>query len=301
MNQDVDSEQHDAIVRARWVILLAAVMWSTSALFVKSGVFEIWPQAGLVPQRSILLIFWRAVFATSVLLPLVRRPRWTWKLIPAALIFVLLNITFISAMVKTTAGNAIWLQNTAPLWVFLVGTTVLRDPIHPRDWPQLACIVAGVSFILAFELQGEDPSGVIWGIAGGMTYAGVVLSLRWLREEYSAWIVALNHAVTAVVLIPWVWQIGIAPTPIQWPVLIAFGALQMGLPYLLFSRSVRTLPAHEASGIVLLEPLLVPTWVWLLGMETPQWWTLVGGALIFMGLLVRYLPSVRARPTAPVK
>ena len=270
-------------------------MWSTSALFVKSGVFDSWPDTGWVPERSILLIFWRAVFAACVVAPFVRRPRLTWKLIPAALIFVVMNITFISAMVQTTAANAIWLQNTAPLWVFLIGTTVLRDPVHPRDWPQLAFILAGVSFILAFELRGEDPSGVLWGLAGGVTYAGVVLSLRWLRDEDSAWIITLNHAVTALVLLPLVIQFGIAPTSPQLLMLVAFGALQMGLPYLLFTRSVRTLPAHEAAGIVLLEPILVPTWVWLLDIETPRWWTVAGGALIFAGLAVRYLPLLRGK------
>ena len=262
-------------------------------MFVKSGVFDAWPETGWVPQRSIMLIFWRAVFATCVVLPFVRRPSFTWKLIPAALIFVVMNITFISAMVQTTAANAIWLQNTAPLWVFLIGTTVLRDPIHPRDWLQLAFIIAGVTFILFFELQGEDPTGVLWGLAGGVTYAGVVLSLRWLRDQDSAWIIALNHAVTAVALLPLVLQFNLAPSGVQLTVLIAFGAFQMGLPYLLFSRSVRTLPAHEASGIVLLEPILVPTWVWLLGIEDPAWWTIVGGALIFAGLAVRYLPLLR--------
>ena len=267
-------------------------MWSTSALFVKSGVFDSWTDDGLVPQRSVLLIFWRAVFATCVVLPFVRRPRWSWKLIPAALIFVVMNITFITAMVQTTAANAIWLQNTAPLWVFLIGTTVLRDPIHPRDWPQLAFILAGVSLILLYELQGEQVIGVLWGVAGGVTYAGVVLSLRWLRDEDSAWIISLNHGVTAVALLPVVIYFGVAPTSTQLSMLVAFGALQMGLPYLLFSRSVRTLPAHEAAGIVLLEPILVPTWVWLLDMESPQWWTIAGGALIFAGMAVRYVPDL---------
>ena len=290
MSGDADTDRARLARRARWIILLAAVMWSTSGLFAKANVFAQWPETGLIPNRSVLLIFWRAVFATAVLLPFVRRPCWSWKLIPAALIFVVMNITFLSAMVRTTAANAIWLQNTAPLWVFLIGTTVLRDPIHPRDWLQLAFVLSGVAIILGFELPGNDPTGVLWGVAGGVMYAGVVLSLRWLRDIESAWLIAWNHAVTAVVLLPWVWSIGTTPTPVQFGFLVAFGALQMGIPYLLFASSVRTLPAHEAAGIVLLEPILVPVWVMLAWGEYPSWWTVVGGACIFAGLVVRYLP-----------
>ena len=157
----VPADEHTAVVRARWLILLAAVLWSTSGLFAKASIFDDWPDTGWLPQRGMLLVFWRAVFATAVLAPFVRRPRWSLKLIPAALIFVVMNITYLSAMVRTTAANAIWLQNTAPLWVFLVGTTVLRDPIHPRDWLQLAFIISGLSVILGFEVQGEELSGVL--------------------------------------------------------------------------------------------------------------------------------------------
>lgn len=276
-------------VYGRWLILAAAVLWSTSGLFAKADVFGAWPVEGLLPPRGMMLVFWRAAFATLALLPFVRRPRFTWKLVPAALIFVLMNVTYLSAMVRTTAANAIWLQNTAPLWVFLFGTTVLRDPINRWDWLQLAFVVLGLGFILRYELQGEDVTGVLWGVGAGITYAGVVLSLRWLRDQDAAWLVALNHAVTAVVMLPYLARFGQTPTGVQLLYLVGFGALQMGIPYMLFARGVRSVPGHEAAGIVLLEPLLVPLWVMLAWGEQPRWWTIVGGAFIFVGLAVRYL------------
>ena len=41
------------------------------------------------------------------------------------------------------------------------------------------------------------------------------------------------------------------------------GMLQMGLPYWLFAKSVKQIPGHEATGIVILEPILVPLWVYI--------------------------------------
>jgi drug/metabolite transporter (DMT)-like permease len=76
----------------------------------------------------------------------------------------------------------------------------------------------------------------------------------------------------------------------------------MGLPYLLFARGVSRVTGHEAAGIVLLEPILVPVWVYLAwrhvpSYQAPQWWTLAGGGLILLGLGLRYLgrknPRVR--------
>jgi hypothetical protein len=51
--------------------------------------------------------------------------------------------------------------------------------------------------------------------------------------------------------------------------------------------------------ITLIEPLLVPLWVWWAwsgepGYQPTAWWTRVGGSLIFLGLLSRYAPAWRA-------
>jgi drug/metabolite transporter (DMT)-like permease len=52
---------------------------------------------------------------------------------------------------------------------------------------------------------------------------------------------------------------------------------------------LQRIPGHEATGIGLIEPLLVPLWVYLAWGDRPAWWTLVGGALILIGLSIRYL------------
>ena len=105
-------------VTGRLLILVAAVMWSTSGFFAKSPFFMDWPlQLDGMPVRGPLLAFWRSVFATIVLLPFVRRPRWTPKLIPMVLAYAVMNYTFLNAMTLTTEANAIWLQHTAPVWV----------------------------------------------------------------------------------------------------------------------------------------------------------------------------------------
>ena len=122
----------------------------------------------------------------------------------------------------------------------------------------------------------------------GICYAGVVLSIRTLRAENSAWLVALNHLFSASVLFIYVVYAGIWPSPLQLAVLAAFGFVQMGLPYLLFARGLQGVTSQEASLITLLEPVLVPVWAFLAWREQPAWWTLAGAGLILAGLIARY-------------
>jgi len=265
----------------------AALLWSTCGLFVKAGFFDAWPE----DVQGGLLAFWRALFAGLVLLPMVRRPRWSIYLVPLCAVFTLMCITYLTAMVRTTAANAIWLQATSPWWVLLISVAVLHERIARRELIPLGFAGLGVGLILVFEfaIQPGSVIGVACGLASGLFYGCVAIFMRLLRGHGAAWLVALPHLVTALAILPWVVATGIWPTPTQLVVLAAFGILQMGLPYALFIRALRAITAQEAVAIALIEPMLNPFWVWLLGMETPRWWSVAGSALILAGLVLRYV------------
>ena len=285
-----------------WV-LAAALLWSSSGLFVKAGAFDDWSDS----VRGPMMAFWRAAFAAMVLLPMVRRPRWNRCLVPLTLLFTVMCITYLTAMTLTTAANAIWLQATAPWWVFLLSVTLLREPVARRDLVPLAFGVLGVSLILGFEFGVFTPGqgarnmfGVVCGLGSGVGYAGVVMLMRRLRDENAAWLVALCHVVAVAAMLPWVLCLGIRPTLVQLVVLAAFGILQMAVPYVFLIRGLRTISGQEAVAITLLEPVLMPLWVYLTGMETPNWWTVAGATLILVGLVLRYAlaPWLWAKPSA---
>ncbi len=295
MNSSVPQEatsapHHDvqpAVNHARLLVLAAAILWSTGGFFAKAPYFQGWSGPALA--------FWRAAFACLVLWPLVRQPRWSWRLVPMMALFAVMNYSYLTAMATGSAANAIWLQMTAPVWVLLVGVTVFHERAVPRDWLQVISVTAGVGVILYYESRDAALDAVLWGLASAVTYAGVVLSLRYLREFNSAWLAALNHLATAVCLLPFALTEAPIPSGIQWGLLACFGILQMGLPYILFARGLKSIPGHEATSIGMIEPLLVPLWVYLAWGERPAWWTFAGGGLILLGLAVRYLEPRRHR------
>ena len=272
------------LVGRLWV-LAAALMWSTGGLFAKLPIWDDWD----LTVRGPLFAFWRAFFAALVLVPTVRRPRYSGYLVPLTLIFTVMNVTYLMSLTRTTAANAIWLQATAPWWVFLLSISLLREPVARRDLIPLLFGCLGVGTILSFEIRGQAQFGVVCGLASGVTFALVLMFMRRLRAEDPAWLVALNHAVAALALLPWIIYLGLWPSPGQLLVLAAFGALQMGIPYTFMLRGLRSISTQEAAALILIEPVLNPLWVFLLGLETPAWWTLVGAGLILVGLLLRYV------------
>lgn len=289
-NMHDKSDSRSGRIVGRWLLIAAALMWSTGGLFAKAPLFLSWSPE----TRGLTLAFWRTLFGGIVLLPFIVRIHWNWRFITLVAAFTLMNVTFLTAMSWSEATVVIWLQSTAPVWVFLTSVFWLHEPIRPRDWGMLGMCLAGVVTILTFELQGERLLGVSFGLLSGLFYAGVVLSLRQLRQYDAFWLVSLSHVATALLLAPIVLSFQSMPTFQQLLILAAFGVLQMGVPYVLFSRALRSIPSHEASCISLLEPVVFPLWVFVAWSQDPTYqppavWTLVGGGLILVGLLFRFL------------
>ena len=286
-----------ASTRARLMIVLAALLWSTSGFFAKAPWFAGWP--------GYALAFWRACFACVILLPLVRRPQWSTRLIPVTLIFVAMNYTYLTVMERYEASNAIWLQYTAPIWVITLGVLFLKEKATRGDWLMVIFQMIGVITILAPHFQVDNVGELLLKVSVGVTYGLVVLSLRWMKAFEAAWIIGINHAVTCLVFLPFVVSAGFVPaTTVQWVALAAFGMLQMGLPYWLFANSVKHFSGHEATGIVILEPVLLPIWVFLAwghlsSYERPATLTLVGAAFILAGLTIKIWEACKSSRRKP--
>ena len=305
-----------SVARARACLVLAAVLWSLGSVFMRL----LREPLGLglhKPQLTPLQIaFYRGLFGGFVVLALVRRADITFRppMLGMVAAFTVMSGLYLSAL-DGPAANAIFLQNTAPLWVFVFAVVFLGEPGDRRGWQTVLLGAAGAVVIVAGNwprepaADNQQPQAILllMGVGSGVLYAIVVLFLRALHKHSSAWLVALNLLGTAVTLGLFVllkdgWSAfaewATAPSAKQVAVLVVFGAFQMALPYWLFTRGLRTVSPQEAAIITLIEPLLNPVWAYLITPEkdTPNVWMFSGGGLILLALVWRYVPSKNAEP-----
>lgn len=288
-------------VAGRLCIMVAAVVWSTSGALTKllreDTVFHL----NEPKVEAVQIAFYRALFAGSVLALFVRRRevRFRPAMVPTVLSFAVMNATFVAAMAGGKAANAILLQYTAPMWMYLASIWLLGEPADPRGGISLAIGLVGIGVILIGGWQGGELSVMGLGLASGLGFAGVLIGLRVMRGESPGWLTVVNHFFGALALLPWV--IGEpVPTLPQFVVLFLYGALQMGLPYLLMAQGLRSVSPQEAGTLTLLEPILNPVWAYLASPATEALHahTLVGGAFILGALAYRYWP--RRPPMAKI-
>jgi drug/metabolite transporter (DMT)-like permease len=219
------------------------------------------------------------------------------------LCFATMNYTFVASLTLTSAANSIFLQYTAPLWMTLASYLLLGEGVDRRTVVAITGCLAGVAIIVVGnrEASSHEQWGLLLGLAAGFFYAGVAVSLRYLREHDPRWLAFLNHFVagTSLLLVNGIGYgmgtisgevFALPNEPIKMAALLLFGILQMGLPYVLFARGLASITAQEAGILTLIEPVLTPIWAFLMAGDLPTGPTLLGGIVLLAALAVRYIP-----------
>ena len=80
--------------------------------------------------------------------------------------------------------------------------------------------------------------------------------------------------------------------------LVVLGVVQLGIPYLLYTRAIPHVTALEGALIPVIEPILNPVWVMLFIGERPSPLSLLGGAIVVGAVTWRAIDSIRDRVTS---
>jgi drug/metabolite transporter, DME family len=268
-----------------WLILAAATLWSTGGAAIKLCTLSAW-EISLGRSLVAAVVLW-------LFMPGARsRPtRGTWAVAAAYAVTVVL---FTVANKLTTSANAIFLQDTAPLYVLLLSPLLLGERPSRGELLSVPLFLVGLLLFFRDQLTPGQLSGNLIALASGVSFALAILGLRRLRGG-NAPAVLLGNLLAGAASLPG--AVGGTPaTSRDLAILLFLGVFQLGLSYALFARGVRSTPATEASLLALVEPVLNPVWTFFFTGERPGPWALAGGSLVLLGTLWRTLaPWAEAR------
>jgi drug/metabolite transporter, DME family len=257
------------VLRNRLLILSAAVLWSTAGAAIKSAGLDAWQIAG-----------GRSLIAALFLFAAVReaRVRPSGRVVLVSIAYAFTVVLFVLATKLTTAANAIFIQDTAPVWVLLLSPWLLRELPTRGELLAVPIYAAGLGLFFLDELSAGQVAGNVVAAVSGICFALAIIGLRILRHDGPA-ALFYGNVLAAVATLP-VWPAGPEATAVDLALLVYLGIFQLGLAYLAFSRGVTGTPAIEASLLILLEPVLNPIWTFLVMGERPGPWAFVGGAVV---------------------
>ncbi len=204
-------------------------------------------------------------------------------------------LSYYTAVSVTNVSLSVLLLYTAPLYVLLIAPLFLKEKPSGKSLVALIISLVGVGIVVGPEnlfsnhagLKSEYLFGVLMGLFAGFFYACIIMTSRYLRDEYSGLEqLFLSTGVTLVLLLFFVKQASTASLLENLPVLLFLGVMITSIGSILYFTGLVHVKAQNASIISLLEPVSTIFFAYLLLKEPVSAETLLGCLLILSSSLL---------------
>ena len=261
------------------MLLFAGVLWSLGGLLIKSIPWHPLAISGLRGGIAAIVIY---AFSKD------RKIIITYEKLFAAFFYTLVVTLFVVANKLTTAGNAILLQYTAPVYVALFGYMFLGEKSTFIDWITIFILLGGLTLFFLDDLSFDGYLGNALAILSGMSFAALTISLRKQKNHNPSDSILLGNILTLIIGLPLI----ISETSFNLHsiiLILILGIIQLGVPYILYTTAIKHVTALDAIIFPVVEPILNPILVFFILGETLGPWAFLGGALVLGSVVLRGL------------
>ena len=291
-----------------------------SALAAAHGVAVLFGLTGilgaLIRFDAVAITAGRAGFAATALLvlALVQRrplrqglgPRRAGIVLASGFLLAVHWVTFFMAVKVGGVAVATLGFASFPAFIALLDVVLFRERIGRAEGTMLALVTLGLVLVTpSFDVGDQGTVGLLWGLASGLSFAGLAICNRRGNRGMDAIQVAFwQNLVVALLVLPLL-GLGLAPPQIahsqapsswvtgaaaidlvSWFWLAVLGVLCTGLAHTLFVKSLESLDARSAGMIIALEPVYAIACAWWLFGEEPSGRMLVGASLIILATVL---------------
>jgi len=233
---------------------------------------------GLFPAFAIsliLFIHYRADFVPALL-------RIGWAGILNGVLFSTINITFISAIQRTTVANTLLFLSSAPIFAALLSLLVLRENQRPSTWLIIALSLLSIVVIGWGSYGSGGLAGDLLALCCAIFTAGSAVLIRYKKHIDLVPSVIVGSFFTAGYAFSQSPDLAISSMQLTYVGIIGF--ILVPFAYIALTIAPRYANSAEVQLVYLLESVLGPLWVWLVIKETPSLNTIVGGSMLLVSV-----------------
>ena len=192
----------------------------------------------------------------------------------------------------TSAGNAIVLQYTGPIWIILFMYLLFKKKPGRTELIAVGIVLAGILCFFFDSLSSGKWLGDLCALLSGAFYAGVFM-LNEFEKGDALSSIFFGQLLAGVLLTPMVAFETVFTPSVLIPVVL-LGVIQVGLGYIFISIGTRHTSPVTASIIAALEPIFNPILVALFYGEMLGGLSVVGALIVICGVLYYSIRQAKA-------
>ena len=211
------------------------------------------------------------------------RMKFNFTVLAGAVCMAGVTTLFTVANKLTTAGNAIVLQYTEPVWVILLMFVFFRKKPSGLEIITIISVLIGILCFFFDSLSTGKVMGDFIAVLSGLFYAGMFM-LNQFKEGDALSSMVIGQLLCGVFLTPMVLRETVF-SPSVLAAVFVLGTVQVGLAYILFSIGTKLTDPVTASIINAAEPILNPILVAVFYGEVLGRLSLAGAAIVIGSIL----------------
>lgn len=272
----MNTENKAQKIRGTLTMLSASVCFSLGGLLIK-----------MVPWNPLAINGVRNLIASCVIGLYIcfthHRIKVNFTVLAGAVCMAGVTTMFTIANKLTTAGNAIVLQYSAPIWIILLMFVFFGKKPSRLEAVTIILVLAGILCFFFDSLSTGKIVGDLIAFFSGLFYAGMFMLNQFEKGDPLSSIV-IGQFLCGLVLSPMALRETVF-SPSALAAVFILGTVQVGFAYILFSIGTRLTDPVTASIINAMEPILNPILVAVFYGEMLGGLSLTGAAIVVGSIL----------------
>jgi len=243
------------------------------------------------------IYFWRSVFFTpSVFLFIVlttekksdlflKFKNLGWVGLLCAILYATSSGAFMFAMKHTTVANVVFIISTQTFLLAISGYFFLKEKINLSTFIAILMAGAGLYIMIGTKISGGTALGNAFAFVIPVGFTIIVTLIRTFKTIDMVPAVAVSGVFAAVAGFFFSGSIAISLHDLI--LVFFFGALQYAPGFICLTLGSRTTPSAKIGIFAFSEALAAPIWAWMFVNEVPPLGVLIGGAIIFLAILLK--------------
>jgi drug/metabolite transporter (DMT)-like permease len=201
------------------------------------------------------------------------------------------NILFISAIKSTTVANVVIIFGTAALFSALFSYLFYKEKVGKNIFYASFFMFVGLFIIFNDQLGLGGLKGNLFALICTIAFAISFVLLSRYKEINRVVLIAISGLVLSIISFFLAENLYI--DFYNFLVVAGMGLLITPISRVLISNGTRYINASEVSLLMIIETIMAPIWVWIFLNEIPSSYTLIGGSVIIVTLILNSMYTLK--------